>query len=223
MEVDKSEVKKSKIGKEQNENQKVLLQSLNKMVKNFKDRYPLNFKLEFSERNTIVDNEKEEDIPLENDLNINADIIKEVNFYNKTLANTKKALLKLKEEGVKIFRPKDFYAEMFKSDEQMEKVKVVLERKKGKIQEVEKKKEVRMNKRFQKQMKHQKNLEVAVRKKQGMKDIEKWKKNLKNDNNARLEDSGKDVKSRNRKISKKGGKKGNNNKRSKARKGGRRK
>ena len=117
-----------------------ILTALNKLVRNFKDRYSKNYKMNFAERNTVISSSEVEDFPLTNNFNINPEIMKEVNFYNKTLLNAKKALLKIKSENVKIFRPKDFYAEMFKDDDHMDKVKVVLEKKKRKIQTVEKKK-----------------------------------------------------------------------------------
>eukprot|EP01054_Gregarina_sp_Poly1_P004248 Gregarina_sp_Poly_1__4247@NODE_2314_length_2309_cov_55_248885_g1481_i0_p3_GENE_NODE_2314_length_2309_cov_55_248885_g1481_i0NODE_2314_length_2309_cov_55_248885_g1481_i0_p3_ORF_typecomplete_len157_score22_56Ebp2/PF05890_12/1_5e32DOR/PF14839_6/0_15_NODE_2314_length_2309_cov_55_248885_g1481_i013051775 len=68
------------------------------------------------------------------DLDANADIEREKLLFENTLAATKQALLKLKYLGVKFARPKDFMAEMIKSDEHMLKLRSRVEAQKIRIE-----------------------------------------------------------------------------------------
>lgn len=100
---------------------------LRNQIEDFKGRFKENYKIRFSERNTIVC-DKSDSIQNTKDLRVKEDILREVIFYNDTLKAVKKGLKKLEIEKIKIWRPNDFYAEMFKSDEKMDQVKGRLEK-----------------------------------------------------------------------------------------------
>ena len=121
------------------------------------------------------------------ELDIKLEVQREAQFFNAALANSKMVLTKLEELGVKLERPKDFYAEMFKSDVHMEKVAGRIEREKKRIEDFETKKKQKQNVKFHKRLKHKRQLEAAKEKREGLKEIEKWKQRIqKGDSNAEL-------------------------------------
>ena len=61
--------------------------------------------------------------PIDQHLNVDDDIKRELFFYNATKGNTIAGMIKLKKLGEKINRPDDCFVEMLKSDEQMANVK----------------------------------------------------------------------------------------------------
>ncbi|MCJ1462759.1 rRNA-processing protein and EBNA1-binding protein ebp2 [Pseudocyphellaria aurata] len=74
-------------------------------------------KLPFSERQTISSTEK---IPISD---VNDDLNRELAFYKQSLDAVNEARALLKREGLPFSRPTDYFAEMVKSDEHMEKIK----------------------------------------------------------------------------------------------------
>ena len=70
-------------------------------------------KVPFVEHMTIV-NDKEVVLPPKAE--VHDDLKWELVFYNLTLENSKKGIEYLLQSGVKIGRPDDFFAEMYKSD-----------------------------------------------------------------------------------------------------------
>jgi rRNA-processing protein EBP2 len=126
-------------------------------------------------------------VKLSTELDIKLEIQREAQFFNAALANSKQVLIALENLGVKLERPKDFYAEMFKSDAHMEKVANRIEREKKRIEDFETKKKQKQNVKFHKRLKHKRQLEAAKEKKEGLKQIEKWKQRIrKGDTNAEL-------------------------------------
>ena len=126
-------------------------------------------------------------VKLSTDLDVKLEIQREAQFFNSALLNAKTVLMKLEEMGVKLERPKDFYAEMFKSDAHMEKVAGRLEREKKRIEDFETKKKQKQNVKFHKKLKHKRQLEAAKEKRDGFKAIEHWKQKIKRgDANAEL-------------------------------------
>lgn len=87
------------------------------------ERYPWLERLDYVSKTKLPD-----------DLDPNADIERERLIYESSLKGTKEALLKLKYLGVKFARPKDFLAEMFKSDEHMAKLQSRIELQKVRIE-----------------------------------------------------------------------------------------
>jgi rRNA-processing protein EBP2 len=78
-------------------------------------------------------------------LDVDDDIKREFIFYNITHLNTIQALKNLKENGEKIKRPDDFFAEMIKSDKQMDTVKSKVNSEQIRIKNFEQKKEKMQN------------------------------------------------------------------------------
>lgn len=57
---------------------------------------------------------------------INDDLARETHFYEQALASANVAIRKMKDLGIAVRRPEDFYAEMVKSDEHMKRVRAEL-------------------------------------------------------------------------------------------------
>jgi rRNA-processing protein EBP2 len=82
----------------------------------------------------------------------NDDVQREVSFYTQTLQNVQKAIDFLAVEGLEKPRPNDFLAEMYKSDQVMQKVRSRLVKQQVKIQNFEEKKMREQNRKFNKQV-----------------------------------------------------------------------
>ena len=82
----------------------------------------------------------------------NDDIQREISFYTQTLTNVEKAIKLLAAEGLDKQRPNDFLAEMYKSDQVMQKVRSRLVKQQVKIQNFEEKKMREQNRKFNKQV-----------------------------------------------------------------------
>ncbi len=88
--------------------------------------------------------------PIDQTLNVDDDIKRELLFYNISHQNTIDALKKLKALGEKINRPDDFFAEMIKSDRQMDKIKTKVIAEQVSIKKFEQKKQKLQNVKFAK-------------------------------------------------------------------------
>ena len=55
---------------------------------------------------------------------VNDDLTRELAFYKQSLDAVNEARTRLKKEGIPFSRPTDYFAEMVKSDEHMEKIKI---------------------------------------------------------------------------------------------------
>jgi len=97
---------------------------------------------------TSLANDKEVQIP--GVLGINDDIKRELAFYNLTRENVKSGMQILLQAKTPISRPDDFFAEMFKTDQQMAKVKSRLLKQQVKVQNFEERKLRLENKKFHK-------------------------------------------------------------------------
>jgi|AntAceMinimDraft_5_1070358.scaffolds.fasta_scaffold08652_3 hypothetical protein len=63
---------------------------------------------------------------VESPADINDDLTRETYFYEQALASANVAIKRLKDLGIAVKRPEDFYAEMVKSDEHMKRVRAEL-------------------------------------------------------------------------------------------------
>ena len=90
----------------------------------------------------------EQKVPEE--FNIDDDIKRELIFYNISHQNTIKGILKLKECNEKLNRPGDFFAEMLKSDYQMQKIRKKVVSEQQRIKKFEEKKQKMQNVKFAK-------------------------------------------------------------------------
>ena len=83
-----------------------------------------------------------------NNQQIEDDFNREIKIYGNTLTNCKSMLERLVKSNIPIWRPNDFKAETFKSDEHMKKVQKHLEDIKTKYNVVEKRKDAKNKKKF---------------------------------------------------------------------------
>ena len=120
---------------------------------------------------------------IDQNINIDDDIKRELLIYNITKENAIKGLSKLKSLNEKINRPDDYFVEMLKSDEQMENVKKQIIREQTYIKNFELKKQKFQNIKFAKSIKDFQNKEKSSFKKKTFEGIEKWKKHIKNNPN----------------------------------------
>lgn len=83
---------------------------------------------------------------------VHNDLKRELCFYNMTLQNAKKGVEMLIQSNVKIGRPNDYFAEMFKTDEHMRKIKQKVLKQEEKIKQFEEKKLRIDNKKFRRSL-----------------------------------------------------------------------
>lgn len=76
------------------------------------------------------------------------DLKRELSFYEFATENTKKALRKLNSLSIPVWRPNDYKAEMFKSEQQMSKLQEHLSQIKNKIEVVDQRKQAKNRKKF---------------------------------------------------------------------------
>jgi rRNA-processing protein EBP2 len=160
-----------------------LAEELNEKIKEIK----LDFKRYFTEKNKEITwlekpvlMSKE---PIDQNINLDDDIKRELLIYNITKENAIKGLNKLKELKEKLNRPDDYFVEMLKSDEQMENVKKQIIREQTYIKKFEQKKQKFQNIKFAKSIKDFQNKEKSAFKKRTLEGIEKWKQHIKHNPN----------------------------------------
>lgn len=118
------------------------------------------------------------DSPVDKNLNVDDDIRRELIFYNLTLQNAVRGIIKLKEHGEKLNRPGDFFAEMIKGDNQMEKIKKQIVSEQQRIKKFEEKKNKIQNVKFAKAMKDSQNKSKAEFKRKTKEGVEAWKQRM---------------------------------------------
>lgn len=193
------------------------------LTKAFRSQYPNPLKINFDERLAVISNPKEEALSHERaqQLDISNEVFREVKVYQGALENAKRAIKQLEKNHTKLFRPADFFAEMFKTESQMKLVQRKLEGDKARLEKLEVKKEKAIQKRFHKQTRHTKNLEASKEKRRNLDAIQSWKTSMRKGENKKLGDFYKQGKASdrgslgspfagkgksNKKIGKKGGK-----------------
>jgi len=139
----------------------------------------------FAERLMVV---ASEDVQMLEGTNVNNDVQREVGFFNIALSNVKKGLKQIKQQGLMLDRPTDYYAEMLKSDFVMAKIRNSLVQQEVRIRNFEEQKMKKHSKKMHKQRRHQKNLEASKHKHQNNKAIENWKSDMKSKGGARTAD-----------------------------------
>ena len=115
------------------------------------------------------------DLSVDKNLNVDDDIKRELIFYNLTLSNSVKGIVKLRENGEKLNRPGDFFAEMVKSDGQMGKIKKQIVTEQQRIKKFEEKKNKIQNVKFARAMKDDQNKKKADFKRKTKEGLESWK------------------------------------------------
>ena len=108
--------------------------------------------------------------------NVEDDVERELAFYNQALAASKYTIAKLTEAGVPWHRPRDYYAEMVKSDEHMNRVKKQLTHEQRTLAEMEERKKARLAKKFGKEVQAERQKERVQQRKKDMELVSKWRK-----------------------------------------------
>lgn len=126
------------------------------------------------------------DSAVDKNLNVDDDVRRELIFYNITLSNAVKGIIKLKENGEKLNRPGDFFAEMIKGDNQMQKIKKQIVTEQQRIKKYEEKKNKLQNVKFSKAMKDNQSKVKADLKRKTKEGVEAWKQRKKNISNQNL-------------------------------------
>ena len=153
---------------------KACLQKMNtELLQPFKK---LGKKMPWSERLIVVSDSA---IAVDEKVDVNNDVQREVQFYNIALGNTRVGLEKVASEGLKLDRPQDYFAEMFKNDSMMTKIRSSLVKAQVKVRNYEEQQLKKHAKKLQKSRKHQKNLEASRSTKTSNMAIEKWKGDIK--------------------------------------------
>jgi len=96
-----------------------------------------------------------------------------------TLENVKTGIGLLEEKKIPLVRPDDYFAEMFKSDKQMKKIKERLVNQQTNIDKFEVRKRRRQDQKFAKKIKAFKEQQKHKQKKKEMQDVDKWRKEIK--------------------------------------------
>lgn len=133
-------------------------------------------KMKWSERLIVVSDSK---IDLQTEVDVNNDVQREVQFYNIALGNTNTGMIKVAEEGLKLDRPQDYMAQMFKNDTMMTKIRSSLVKAQVKVRNYEEQQLKKHAKKFQKSRKHEKNLSQSKKVEANKFAINKWKGDIK--------------------------------------------
>ena len=115
---------------------------------------------------------------------VNDDLARETHFYEQALGSANEAIRRLKELGVPVKRPHDYYAEMVKSDEHMKRVRAELIFEQTAQETREERRKAREQKRYGKQVQAEKLKERTLKKKESIKNLDKWRKQRKQNNYA---------------------------------------
>uniref|UniRef100_A0A7S0IHQ7 rRNA-processing protein EBP2 n=1 Tax=Micromonas pusilla TaxID=38833 RepID=A0A7S0IHQ7_MICPS len=113
---------------------------------------------------------------------VNDDLARETHFYEQALGSANEAIRRLKELGVPVKRPHDYYAEMVKSDEHMKRVRAELIFEQTAQETREERRKAREQKRYGKQVQAEKLKERTLKKKESIKNLDKWRKQRKQNN-----------------------------------------
>ncbi len=135
-------------------------------------------KVSWLENLTIISDDE-----IDQNINPDDDIKRELYFYNLAKQNAINGLIKLKKLGEKINRPEDYFVEMLKSDEQMANVKKQIIKEQQFIKKFEQKKQKLQNIKFAKSMKDYQNKMKSSFKRKTAEGIEKWKEHIKTNPN----------------------------------------
>lgn len=111
---------------------------------------------------------------------VHNDYVREMNFYRQAQEAILKCLPRLKEQGVPTQRPEDYFAEMAKSDNHMQKVAKVLHKKQVATERADKVRKIRQQKKISKQTQVQVLQEKQKAKKEMLESVKKYRKGQKN-------------------------------------------
>ena len=133
-------------------------------------------KVPFVEHMTITSSRL---VELPDSAEVHDDLKRELTFYNMTLEESKKGVEFLLQSKVKIGRPEDYFAEMFKTDIQMSRIKNKIIGQQVKMKNFSEKKQRKDNKRFEKTIKTLRMKQKHTEKRENLDQVKKLKKDLK--------------------------------------------
>ncbi|CAM9978661.1 unnamed protein product, partial [Hapterophycus canaliculatus] len=127
------------------------------------------------------------DVPLELE-DVHDDLKREVSFYSNALEAVKRGRGLLMTANVPYKRPEDFLCEMVKTDAHMDKIKDKLIFEQQKMDAFEQRKARQEQRKYAKELNSSKIAEKSKRKKEGLEEIEQWKKGAKRNRGGPLAD-----------------------------------
>ena len=109
-------------------------------------------------------------------VDVNDDLTRETFFYERALESANECVRRLKDLGVPVRRPDDYYAEMVKSDEHMKRVRSELLFEQQQLEIREERRKARESKKYGKQVQAEKIKQRTLDKKSQIKSLDKWRK-----------------------------------------------
>ena len=106
---------------------------------------------------------------------VHDDLQREMAFHTATVAAVADAHKRLRERKIPFQRPRDFYAEMLKSDNHMMKIKAELVAEKERMNAVDRRRKSQLNKKIQKELQEEKRKERNEKKKRMLKAVKQWR------------------------------------------------
>ena len=152
-----------------------------KKKKNYtNDRKAMEAKLESFRKSTVWDWKETLSVSTEltgDDMveSVHDDLQREMAFHTATVAAVADAHKRLRERKIPFQRPRDFYAEMLKSDDHMMKIKAELVAEKERMNAVDRRRKSQLNKKIQKELQEEKRKERNERKKRMLKAVKQWR------------------------------------------------
>lgn len=152
-----------------------------KKKKNYtNDRKAMEAKLESFRKSTVWDWKETLSVSTEltgDDMveSVHDDLQREMAFHTATVAAVADAHKRLRQRKIPFQRPRDFYAEMLKSDDHMMRIKAELVAEKERMNAVDRRRKSQLNKKIQKELQEEKRKERNERKKRMLKAVKQWR------------------------------------------------
>jgi len=106
---------------------------------------------------------------------VHDDLKREMAFHTAAVAAVADAHKRLRERKIPFQRPRDYYAEMLKSDDHMMKIKAELVAEKERMNAVDRRRKSQLNKKIQKELQHEKMKERNEKKKRMLNAVKQWR------------------------------------------------
>ena len=144
------------------------------------DRKAMEAKLESFRKSTVWDWKETLSVSTEltgDDMveSVHDDLQREMAFHTATVAAVADAHKRLRQRKIPFQRPRDFYAEMLKSDDHMMRIKAELVAEKERMNAVDRRRKSQLNKKIQKELQEEKRKERNERKKRMLKAVKQWR------------------------------------------------
>jgi rRNA-processing protein EBP2 len=110
---------------------------------------------------------------------VNDDLTREAAFYEQAMQSVDRAVAAFAEQGIEWRRPDDYFAEMLKSDEHMQKVRAKLLAEKTQVEAAAERRKQREIKKYGKEVQRKRQEEKQQSKKQQLDAVKKWRQKKK--------------------------------------------